>query len=186
MPLTLIGSAIDAEELQGQPETWANDRPVQLALRFNTLTEEPQPLENNNLPLLADGRAAAAGGQLRKRTITSIAQRRGSRASLTIRQGMDRLTYTAHVRIHSRQTQAQGNLDSRQAGFDSQKASAQASSASRQTERQSMAGTSSLGGGQAASQRSGGGLSGYQSGASARTHSGRGSGSLSGSRSSRR
>jgi hypothetical protein len=84
--------------------------------------------------------------------------------------------------ISSGQSQAAANQTQRQ----SSAASMQSQASANQSQRQSAAATSSRASGQAATQRSGtssGGFSGYQRGAATRSHSARGSGSLSSSRS---
>jgi hypothetical protein len=88
------------------------------------------------------------------------------------------------------QTQAQANQAQRQSAAQTGQAQRQANQGqlsteaqSRQSQRQSAAATSSFGGGQAASQRSGvssSSFSGYQNGSAARAQSARGSSSLSG------
>ena len=82
-----------------------------------------------------------------------------------------------------RQTNAQANQGQRQSTAQANQGQRQSTAQANQATRQASAATSSAGGGQAAAARSsgGGGLSGYQSGASARTQSARGSSSRSAS-----
>ncbi len=86
--------------------------------------------------------------------------------------------------ISSAQSQATANQAQRQSSASSLQSQARGG----QSQRQSAAVTSSYGGGQASTQRSGmtsGGFSGYQSGSATRAQSSRGSGSLASSRGSR-
>jgi len=91
---------------------------------------------------------------------------------------------TAQSNQSQRQTNAQANQTQRQSTAQAGQQQRQSTAQSNQATRQASAATSSAGSGQAAAARSsGGGLSGYQSGGSARAQSARGSSSRSASRS---